>query len=193
MNKFSFKQNKNIDLTGLEVQGQRIILKSISHGYAETIFNEFTPEITRYRMPRAAEKIDETIEFIQSSLSSMHRSSEIIFVILDASSEEFLGCCGFHGREDCQTPELGIWIKVGAHGNGYGRETIYTLCRWAVQNVEFEYAIYPVDRANTPSRRIPESLGGTIYHEAIVETMSGSHLDEVTYKIPLDELKSRLG
>ena len=192
MNQFTFKQNMDIDLTALEIKGQRITLTSISHEYADIIFKEFSATVTRYMVPKVPLKVEETIAFIEGSLSSMNNASEIILVILDASSKEFLGCCGFHGREDGLTPELGIWLKVAAHGNGYGQEAIHTLCRWAVKNIEFDYAIYPVDRANIPSRRIPESLGGKIYRESIVETMSGGHLDEVIYKLPRQELLSRL-
>ena len=34
----------------------------------EDIFREFTPEITKYMFPKAPEKIEETIEFINSKI-----------------------------------------------------------------------------------------------------------------------------
>ncbi len=82
---------------------------------------------------------------------------------------------------------LGIWLKSGAHGNRYGREAINFLVQWTVENVDFDYLRYPVDRANIPSRKIAESLGGTVYEENRVETMSGGILDEVVYKITKEE------
>lgn len=192
MKQFTFKNNIDIDLNSLEIMSERLQLTAINHEYADTIYQEFRPPVTRYMMPKPADNIEETINFIQRSLDSMSSRNEIILVILDASSKEFLGCCGFHGRENSQTPELGIWLKIGAHGYGYGIEAIVTLCRWAIQHILFDYAIYPVDKRNLPSRRIPESLGGNIYREAIVETMSGSQLDEVIFKLPRQELLARL-
>ena len=54
---------------------------------------------------------------------------------------------------------------------------------------QFDYLIYPVDRANIPSRKIPESLGGIIFEEKKTKTMSGGVLDEVVYKISHGNLK----
>ena len=70
-----------------------------------------------------------------------------------------------HGKSSVITPEFGIWLKIGAHGKKLGREAIETLALWAVDNIDFEYAIYPVDRANVSSCKIPEYLGGTITPE----------------------------
>ena len=53
----------------------------------------------------------------------------------------------------------------------------------------FDYAIYPVDKANVASRKIPESLWGTVFAEKQVQTMSGDILDEVIYKRPYETLK----
>jgi len=38
-------------------------------------------------------------------------------------------------------------------------EAIQTLISWAAEHIDFDYAIYPVDKANAPSRKIAESLG----------------------------------
>ena len=74
----------------------------------------------------------------------------------------FLGCCGFHSEESPTTPEFGIWIKKDAHGNKYGREAIKILRHWAIENIDFDYAIYPVDKGNIASRKTAESLGGGV-------------------------------
>ena len=113
-------------------------------------------------------------------------------VIIDKETGEFLGCCGLHGKNNVRTPELGIWLKKDAHGKKLGREAIKTLCYWAVKNIDFEYLIYPVDRANISSCKIPEYLGGIIFDEKKVENMSGNILDEVVYKIPYNTLKETI-
>jgi RimJ/RimL family protein N-acetyltransferase len=53
--------------------------------------------------------------------------TDIVFVILTKESSEFLGCCGIHANEDARVPHVGLWIKKGALGHGYGREAIRTL------------------------------------------------------------------
>ena len=176
-----------VDLTSLCLDGDRIRLRPIDETYASGIFEEFTEKITRYMFPRPAENIEEVLGFISASVKGMEDCRELVFVILKKEGEEFLGCCGFHGKENPRTPELGIWLKKGAHGNKYGMEAINVIVHWAVKNVDFEYLRYPVDRANIPSRKIAESLGGIIYEENRVETMSGGILDEVVYKITKEE------
>ncbi len=42
-------------------------------------------------------------------------------VILDRETGRFLGCAGLHELEAAR-PELGVWLKKSAHGNGFGRE-----------------------------------------------------------------------
>jgi len=133
--------------------------------------------------PKPADKIDETLEFINNSINNMKTNSELILAITKKYNSEFLGCCGLHIKETPDTPELGIWLKKSAHGNKYGQEAIKTLIDWCKENIEFDYLIYPVDKKNIPSRKIPESLGGTIFREEIVKTMNNTYLDEVIYKI----------
>ena len=189
MDSFNFKQQIPLDLASIQIEGQRISLLAIDESYASEIFKEFDSDITRYMLPKPAENIDETLTFIRSSLDSMHEGSELVLAITRKDDGEFLGCCGLHGRGQPRTPELGIWLKKGAHGNQYGKEAINILFSWAVEHIDFDYAIYPVDKDNIPSRKIPESLGATVFEKKTVTTMSGGSLDEVVYRIPYDMLK----
>ena len=139
-------------------------------------------------MPEPPHKIEETQAFITESLTGMALGYDLVMVILHKESRAFLGCCGFHGRGKPRTPEFGIWLKQSAHGQHYGREAIRTLGFWVVKNIEFDFAIYPVDRANVPSRKIPESMGGKIINEKQVKTMRSDTLDELVYKISPENL-----
>jgi ribosomal-protein-alanine N-acetyltransferase len=189
MKTFDFKGYVPIDLTSLQIEGDRITLLSIEEKYSSEIFKEFLPEITQYMFPKPAEKIEETLSFISKSIDGMRGGWDLVLAITKKENGEFLGCCGFHGKKNPRTPELGIWIKKDAHGKKYGREAIKILTSWAVENIDFDYAIYPVDKANIASRKIPEALGGTIFKEKKVKTMSGSYLNEVVYKISHEALK----
>lgn len=95
---------------------------------------------------------------------------------------EFLGICEV-GAIDTDTPELGIWIKKSAQGNGFGREAIHVLKVWIDKNLEYEYLAYPVEQRNIPSRKIAESLGGKVFREFQQTHLSGNLLDQVEYRI----------
>ena len=168
-----------------EIEGLRLLLKPIGSEYAAEIFQEFTPEITTYMMPRSPSHISETEQFIAETCRQREAGTDLGFVILDKQSSEFLGVCGLHGTHNSKQPEVGLWLKKAAHKKGLGREAISVLKDWCEQALDVEGLIYPVDRRNQPSRRIPEVLGGRIVDEKKEMNMSGNELEEVIYLIPL--------
>ena len=155
----------SIELTSVFIQSDRIILESIQMSYCQQISHEFTPGITQYMFPKPPVIVEETAQFISESLTKMQKRKELVLVIKKKENREFLGCCGFYSKESPTTPEFGIWIKKDAHGNKYGSEAINILRHWAIENIDFDYAIYPVDTANIASRKIAESLGGVVIKE----------------------------
>jgi len=164
------------------LETKNLLLVPISFAFTEEIFREFTPEITRFMSPRSPKKLEETKQFIQSSLEKMKKNQDLQMVILKKATKEFLGCAGLHHLDTC-SPELGIWIKKSAHGQGFGREAISALKKWADNNLEYEYLLYPVDQDNLPSRRIPESLGGIIARKYNQKSQSGKTLHLLEYRI----------
>ena len=180
---FAAKKGHSFSCREVEITSVRIRLRPISEQYAEDIFRHFTAEVTRYMYPKPPDRIEETRQFIGHSLAGMQREDTLQFVIIDARSGEFLGCCGLDGRDQPRTPELGIWLKMDAHGHGYGREAIAALKQWADRHLQYDYLTYPVDRANIASRKIPEGLGGQIFREEKYRTKDGRILDLVDYKI----------
>ena len=171
------------DLGSVTIETERLRLAPVSMEYAEAIFQEFTPEITRYMAPESPVKISQTIAFIDEAQSRFKAGTDLHMLILERRSGEFLGMCGLHniGSRD---PELGIWIKKSAHGNGFGYEAVAGLAGWARENVEFDEFIYPVSKANRPSRNIAEKLGGRVVREMVKKKSNNSMLEEVEYRIP---------
>ena len=184
MDTFNFLSSQP-DLLSLTIEGERIRLKTISNKFDGDIFREFTDEITTYMLPSTSANIEETQNFIATSRQDVEAGYNLQFVVVSKTTEEFLGNCGLHGQGKVRMPELGIWLKKDAHGKGYGREAVYTLVNWSKNNIDLDYFIYPVDRRNTPSRKIPESLGGQIFEDYKVKTPTGKILDLVVYKIPV--------
>ncbi len=183
MNRFQFLSPKIPDLLSLVIEGERLRLETIAEQFDQDIFQEFTSEVTRYMTPDPPAKIEDTRDFITTSRHSIEAGDNLLFVILSKVTDEFLGCCGLHARNKVRTPELGIWLKKSAHGNGYGREAIHTLVQWSRNNLDIDYFIYPVDRNNFASSKIPESLGGEIVETLKKETPTGKILDLIIYRI----------
>lgn len=171
-----------IDLKSVVIESERLKLVPTSEDYAQDIFREFTDEITRYMMPKTPQKIEETLEFIRSSRKAMGEGEELEVVILNKFTGEFIGHGGIR-KLKTDAPVLGIWIKKGAHGHKYGREAVKALKEWVDKNLNYEYLEYPVDKKNIPSRKIAESLGGTVAREIKKKNMAGNILDEVEYRI----------
>ncbi len=175
-------ENNCESLMNVEIATKRLLLKPISLKYKKDIFKEFTDEVTVFMEPRSAKDISETEEFIRTSVKGLKEGSNLQLVVLENKSGEFLGCTGLH-HIDRKDPELGIWIKRSAHGNKYGKEAITAIVKWAEKNLDYDYILYPVDKENIASKKIPESLGGQIAKEYDKKNMNGEILHAVEYRI----------
>jgi RimJ/RimL family protein N-acetyltransferase len=171
-------------LLDIEIEGNRLLLKSISLAYKKPIFENFTEEITTYMYPRPPKNTAQAASFIKNSLEGMKNEHELILVILKKDSQEFLGCAGIH-RINTKHPEFGIWLKQTAHRKGYGLEAITVMKNWCEDNLDCEYFTYPVDEENYSSRRIPEKLGGEIVRAYKKRNLSGRILNLLEYRIQL--------
>ncbi len=177
-----------IDLIRVQIQSERLLLRPLLPQDAQPILQEFTAEITRYMFPEPPAGLDESMAFIQQSRADMIAGHDLVLAITRKENGEFLGCCGLHGKDDPTRPELGIWLKQRAHGEHYGREAIQALAKWAIDHITFACLIYPVDRNNIPSRKIPESLGGTVVRERTTTTANGKTLALLVYQISNEQL-----
>lgn len=186
-NRLNLKASVNLDFEGLEIASDRLTLRPVTQEFAPIMFREFTPEVARYMFPRPPSHIDETRAFISEAIQQRAQRTDIILVILGRETGDFYGVCGLHGRHNPRQPEFGIWLAKSAHGHGYGKEAIRAFRDWSIKIFEIDAFVYPVDKANIPSRKIPESLGGVVFEEKQVSSMSGAILDEVVYRIPARE------
>ncbi len=171
-----------MNLLSVKIETPHLSLIPISEQYAQCIFDEFTEEITRYMTPKPAKTIEETLQFIASSIRELKDGTTLQLIAIKKENSEFVGCIGLHNI-GLQDPELGLWIKKSAHGNAYGLEAVTALIAWARANINFAYLRYPVDKQNYASRRIPERNGGIIMKEYSTVNQSGIELDEVEYWI----------
>ncbi|MFH1426054.1 MAG: GNAT family N-acetyltransferase [Candidatus Kerfeldbacteria bacterium] len=171
-----------MNTTKVKISTDNLLIRSTSLEDKNDIFREFTDEITTHMFPKPAETIDETIDFITSSIKENREGSNFQVTVVKKDTNEFLGCGGLHNTET-RTPEFGIWLKKSAQGSGFGKEAIVALKEWADENLEFDYLLYPVAEDNVPSRKIPESLGGVMMREYDEVNMSGMEQHIMEYRI----------
>jgi len=171
-----------MDLTGVRILTPRLCLRAVAPGDRDAIFREFRDEITRYMGVPTPRDPSETDAFIGKAREGMRSGEELQCTILEQG--RFAGCGGVHDLAG-PAPELGIWITRDLQGAGFGREAVEALLTWAcTHRPRAPFLRYPVDRANTPSRRIAEALGGTPESTYTRETEDGRTLDIVEYHIP---------
>lgn len=173
----------------IRVEGERIMLIPVDMRYLDDIYKGFSSEITQYMVPKAAKSTLETEQFIHKAQARRARKQEIVFVILEKASQQFLGCCGLQGLQGLQ-PELGIWIKKQAHGQGYGMESIFLLLNWA--KAHYRAFTYPVDSRNIPSIKIPERFGASIKRRYKRINEAGFQLDIHEYWIESEKIPDHL-
>lgn len=183
MRPFSPRFSPSLQLRDTAIESARLRLAPTAEADAKNVFDTFTAEVTRYMFPKPAERIEDTLGFIRESRQATEAGANLQLTISSKATGEFLGCCGLHGHESVRTPELGVWIKLQAHGYGYGREAVLALVGWAVETLEVSGFVYPVDRRNAASRKIPEALGGEVVSTTMTTGQAGNPLELVTYHI----------
>ena len=108
--------------------------------------------------------------------------TEQLFFRHPAARQQGMPWHGLVGRCGFCFPELGLWLKESAHGQGFGREVVAALVEWGHATLGKGSFIYPVAVQNTASRRIAENL-----HGEIIGNRTNPKYDSVVYRIPFYE------
>lgn len=166
----------------------RLLLQPVSRRYERDIFKAYTGEVAEYMISRAPQCLEETILFVELSITELSLGNALQLVVLDRKTELFLGFAGIFQTRVC-FPEMGLWLKKEAQGRGYGFEIVSALLRWAAKNLPVEALLYPVDVRNIPSRRIPEKLGAPVGKTYKVKNEEGKLLDVIEYKLLLSAVR----
>ena len=171
-----------INTAQIVIETPRLSLEAISPAYVQEIFEELNDEVTHYMYPKPADHVEQTQAFVQTSIEGNEAGTNFQTVILAKDTKEFLGCAALHNIHT-PTPEFGIWLKVAAQGKGYGKEAIIALKEWADAHLAYEVLLYPVDRSNVASQKIPTYFDATIGRTYEEENMRGKMLHIIEYHI----------
>ncbi len=163
----------------IEITAPKLYLKPFTSLDADETFKCITTTLTKYMSwdpPQSRDDFDQTW---RKWLPAIQNGTDLVFVIRSVINDEFLGLAGLHQTQS-KTPELGIWIREDRHCLGFGLEAVKSVAAWASSHFHYEHFIYPVAIDNQPSRKIAESLGGTIQSH-----QKQRKYDSVTYAIPI--------
>ena len=170
--------------TMIVILSQRLQLSQFQMTDAQEVFGCITPGITKFmpwEPPSWREYVTRCEERIQ-----VPEPNKFHFVIRMLNSGECLGMASLEDA-DSVSPEVGLWLKESAHGQGFGREVVASLVAWGHASLGKESFTYPVAVKNVASRRIAENLDG-----AIIGNRTSPKYDLVVYRIPFrDSLYSR--
>lgn len=165
----------------MKIETKRLNMVPVSDQYMSDIIREFTPEITKYMPYIPTGELVETQQFLDKAKLGLLNGTDIVLAVLDVESLEFLGCCGIHDISE-ESMELGLWLKAGRHGQGLGTEIIEGLISFIEKNLKFNYLIYPVDKDNLASRKIPEKLGFSVFSEYTKPKAETGFLNIIEYR-----------
>jgi RimJ/RimL family protein N-acetyltransferase len=158
------------------IHSARLQLSSFKMADAEEVFDCITPAITRFMRWEAPRSLSAYKARREAWLQAAD-PSDFSFVIRRSDTKECLGIAGLE-QADQPMPELGIWMKETAHGQGYGGEAVRAIAEWATKHLGKETFLYPVAVENIASRRIAEKL-----HGEIIGTRTNPKYESVVYKI----------
>ena len=161
------------------IQSSRLQLSQFQMTDAPEVFGCITPSIARF-MPWEPPSWSEYVTRCEKKVQAQE-PDKFSFVIRRLDNRECLGMASFEDA-DSVSPELGLWLKESAHGQGFGREVVAALVEWGHATLGKESFLYPVAVQNTASRRIAEHL-----HGEIIGNLKKPKYDCVVYRIPFYE------
>ncbi|MGC1297716.1 MAG: GNAT family N-acetyltransferase [Alloacidobacterium sp.] len=161
------------------IQSPRLQLSQFQMPDAQDVFGCITPAIAKF-MPWEPPSWSEYVARCEKRVQAPEPNN-FSFVIRRPNNRE---CLGMASLEDAASvsPEVGLWLKESAHGQGFGREVVAALVKWGHATLGKESFIYPVAVENTASRRIAENL-----HGEIIGNRKNPKYDSVVYRIPFYE------
>ena len=157
------------------IQSPRLRLSQFQMRDAPEVFGCITPAIAKF-MPWEPPSWSEYVTRCEKRVQAPE-PNKFSFVIRRLDNGECLGMAGLE-RADSVSPEVGLWLKESAHGQGFGREVVTALVEWGRATLGKASFIYPVAVQNTASRRIAEKL-----HGEIIGNRRNPKYDSVVYRI----------
>lgn len=157
------------------IVSRRLTLRPFILSDAADIFAGITPAVTRFLRWDPPASWEDYLQHVHT----VHMEPTARLVIQERWTGAILGMGGIEDL-DQPCPELGLWLRESAQGQGYGREVVAALMSWAHQALGKTQFLYPVATENWPSRRIAEGQGGVV-----IDHRRGPKYTAVVYRISI--------
>lgn len=168
-------------MTQFTLKTERLVIQPYSSSYLEDYYKEFTSEITKYQYPDCFSDI-EAADKVLSGFAADMEQGDMLELVICTQDGEFLGSIEVFGLRE-ETPEIGLWLKMAAHGTGYGYEALKSVIEYLTAAKKYPYYIYEADVRNTPSIRLVEKFQCEKGGCEEITTESGKKLKLQTYRI----------
>lgn len=101
--------------------------------------------------------------YCRNSQANFLARRDFPFLAFERETGALVGACGLH-RPDWTVPkvEVGYWVRTTASGNGFVREAVDALVRYAFEHLRAQRIELVTDEENAPSRRVADASGFTL-------------------------------
>ena len=147
------------DLRATRLASGRLTLQSFAQADAPLVFAAIDRTLARFMVWDPPSSLPAFELTGADWLSRMEQGTDLPLVIRLAAGREFLGMATLQNVNTAE-PRLGIWLKEGAHGKGFGREAGHAVLDWACRVREVEFLRYPVVAGDIPSKRLARGPRG---------------------------------
>lgn len=170
------------DLRRTAIASERLALNAFELADAGAVFAAIDRTLARFMVWEPPTSLAAFQSTGADWVARMERGTDLPLLIRLASSREFLGMATLQ-QMDTAEPSLGIWLREGAHGKGYGREAGLAILGWVGETRGAALLHYPVVAGDIPSKRLAEALGGQKGGSHSLRKASGIELKVLEYRI----------
>jgi RimJ/RimL family protein N-acetyltransferase len=175
----------------IEINTERLILRSIRLDDAEAIFKYRSDSIINKYQGWIPNTIDDVYDFIKNRVA---RTIDLVdtwyqFVIIKKETNELIGDIGIHFLDsDKKQVEIGCTLDIKQHGKGYATEALEELMNYLFNELRKHRIITSIDPKNIKSIGLVERLGfrkEAHFKESVL--IRGEWADDLVYAILKDE------
>ena len=153
------------------IQSPRLQLSQFQLMDAQEVFGCITPAIARF-MPWEPPSWSEYLARCEKRVQAP-QPNDFSFVIRRLDNRECLGMASFEDA-DSVAPEVGLWLKESAHGQGFGREVVAALVEWGHGTFGKGSFTYPVAVQVSPAGASPKAFTAISSADAPIQNTTPS-------------------
>lgn len=143
------------------LQGSGIELRCMGEGDAPSLFEIYgDPVVMQYTDEEPFENIGTVSLMLESVQTLLRRGESLEWAIVATESHTLIGTCGLHSFDEALTSaEVGCLLRQSAWGQGYMKNAINLLIRYAKDTLSLRHLIADVHPDNERAQQLFRALG----------------------------------